>query len=136
MNVCIHAYINAGQYNCATCQCTNALRCCPFVRIYICVCVYIKCIQWNSIKHLPYTQSRSSDHHRLFFMPLRRTYICVTDKREKTQSHLICFYNILYFFSKNNTEVTSRDYLVETEKKKRDRRSKQNALFVTYMLII
>jgi hypothetical protein len=37
-HACMHPSINAGQYNCATCQCTNAWRCCLLVYRYVCVC--------------------------------------------------------------------------------------------------
>ena len=36
-HACMHAYINAGQYNCATCQCTNAWRCCLLVYRAVCL---------------------------------------------------------------------------------------------------
>jgi hypothetical protein len=129
MYACMHAYINAGQYNCATCQCTNASRCCPFVHMYVFVSSVCSRIQ-SSISHI--LKPNSQIIIVLFLMPFNRQYI-INNRGKKTK---IRFFSFFYFFILIIiTHKWSRVITFYTEKKceRMLNKVKRICLFVTYI---
>lgn len=128
MHACISSYINAGQYNCATCQCTNASRCCPFVRKG--VCMFVSNVYSRIQSSISYILKddrriiviRISFFHAFWEEDCWTALIIMT--KEKMSIVFIRISSSCTRFHNNNTSVKLCDYLLKCKKKR-------TALFVT-----